>query len=161
MAQESWVDEELANHLDRVGSQFIRMLESKIHELRMAYDDALSDATESLFATSATSLTIQPQSENWFRVDLVIACYSGPAGSTGFVELGGGGSNGGDDKFPIGNGLPISLPMRLTLENTDQRIISAVTLAGGVLGARASGGAGFLYLGLYGKEIPKDGARRW
>lgn len=148
----TWTDEELAKHLELVSKHFIDLLDSRLVSLTRAREDSWSDVHESNFNANLKVLPLTPQSENFERIDFLIAYGSAPGGGMMLIEL------GGYDAIPIVNGTLAALSGKWRLNNTDVRILSSVTQNAGIPGLRGSGQAGYLYLALFGKEIP---AQEW
>lgn len=136
--------------LEHLTTQMLHAIQGQHAILRHELAKTQMDVSEQDFAPAITVLTVKPQSQNPERITRVVL-YVGTG--NGLLELGG-------TQIPI-NGTPevVNLRGRWVLEATDTRTLSSVTLAAGVPGARGSGGATFLYLGLFGEEIPRGGMR--
>jgi hypothetical protein len=135
--------------------RFIEALESQRRLLRAALSDSWSDVEEANFVPNALKLDLIPQTDNEFRVDFILAYAGVAAGNAGLIEL-------GDADRPHQIVVPAGPPgiapqVKIRLKNTSRRRISSVTIAGNVPGAPSSGPAGFLYLALFGKEVPLGG----
>lgn len=162
------LDADLAAAGGRLQHEFLRhltdVLDSHYRKLHDGLSDSWSDVDERRFIDTGTQLQLQPQTENHFRVDFILAVAGVAAGQAAMLELGAG--DGHKILFlpspPAGPGLAtLNLSTRIRLSNTDPRFLSVVTLTGSTVpGNRGSGTAGFLYLALMGKEIP-PGAVRW
>ena len=150
---------------DRFLRHLANMLDSHYHKLHEALSDSWADVDERRFVDSATQLQVQPQSDNPVRIESILAVAGVAAGQAMMIELGGGDGH----KFIVppnpaaGPGLAVfsESGLRIRLTHTDPRFVSIVTLTGSTVpGARGSGTAGFLYLALGGREIPR-GAVQW
>ncbi len=135
-------------------TQLLQVLDRHYARLHQSLDDAWSDVDESNYVDSATTLKLQPQSQNDFRVDFVVGYVACAAAQAGFLEL------GDRHRFVVPANAVSNLQCKIRLANTDDRVLSIVTVAGGNPGTRGSGTAGFIALHLGGKEIP-PGALRW
>lgn len=111
------------------------------HELAKSYEDVAEDDNVS----NDTSLTVSPQSQNPERITRIVA----------YVGTGKGRLTLGNRTILINSTVqPVTLEGRWRLENTDKRKLECVTLDadGKPTGA---GNPTFLYLGLFGEEIPR------
>lgn len=138
--------------------ELARVLDSHYRKLHEALSDSWGDVDERRFVDSGTTLTIQPQSENPFRVDLILGYAAVGANQGAMLEL------GTEHKMvfapnPAGS-VVINIQCKLMLTHTDLRRLSVVTLTNGNPGPAGSGTAGYLYLHLGGREVPR-GAIKW
>lgn len=137
--------------------QFLDHLDSHTRHMTEALRESWRDVEEwTPFLQSGTLNQAAPQGENPVEITAICA-YAGVAtpANMGLIELG-----AQRQPIPIPGGQLISLTGLWRLQSTDVRIISSVTNTGNAPGARGSGAAGFLYMGLFGKEIPL-GRVRW
>ena len=149
-----WTDERIRAHLDGIAQEFVDVLNSRLATMERALEDSWTDVHESNFTQAATSLKLQPQAESYVKINTIIGYVGAPTpANMGLIEL------GNYDAIPIPTGQIFSLGGGWRLSNTDIRIISSVTGTNLSPGARASGAAGYLYLALFGKEIPRERQR--
>lgn len=134
--------------LAKISRQFETIIDSKLALMRRQLEDFLADVNEELYVENGTVCIVRPQSENWERIDQVVAYAGVPAGNMGLVEL------GSEVKFPVPPGVLFAFTPRKRLQVADLRVLSSVTAANNApTGTRGSGAAGYLFLGLYGKEV--------
>lgn len=122
--------------------------------MEKARRDAWIVVHEANYAPNTNLLKITPQSANLEIIETILAYVGAPGGNLGLLEL------GAYDAIPVPVGVLTPIPGKWRLRGTDPRILSVVTDNANVPGARASGPAGYLYLGLFGSEVP-DGAWIW
>lgn len=149
-ARPSWTDRELAEHMGLVEQHLIDLLDSRIRQVAGQRSEAwaiIEEGADTFGAGAATTLQVQPATGNLFVVEFVYA-YLGAAaaGSMGLVEL-------GQKRIPFTAGVPLAISGKWKLENTDQRLVSSVTITNNAPGPRGSGTAGYLALYLFGRDV--------
>lgn len=135
-------------HWARVRNELLSAIQGQHALLRYELLRAAQDVSEEGSAVD-TVLNVSPQSQNPERITLVVA-YVGTG--LGLLEL------GNTDPIPLNSTVwqPFVLPGRWTLEATDRRTLSSITFAaGGIPNGRGSGATTYLYLALFGEEIPR------
>lgn len=137
--------------------RFVEELGAQRQLLSNALKDSWADVEEANFVQSNTILVLKAQSDNEEMIDSILAFAGVAAGNAGLVELGDADK---PHQIVVTPGSTQQFDTRIRLKNTSTRRITSVTFAGNTPGQPQSGPAGFLYLALFGKEVP-IGALRW
>lgn len=137
--------------------RFVEALDNQRRLLREALARSWEDVEEANYVPNSAQLDLKPQTDNEFRVVQILAYAGVAAGNAGLIELG---DADRPHQIVVPAGQIINPSVVIRLKNTSRRRITSVTVAGNAPGAPASGPAGFLYLALFGSEVPL-GALRW
>ena len=160
LPDESRIDEKIAQHLRLFTQNLIEELDSHYRLLHERYVESYMDVEEVKTADAATILDLVPQSQNSVQIETILA-YVGTtgAGQQALIRL--GNSVAADHRIVIPqNTLTQLTGLRVRLSNTDKRRISAVVVTNGVPGTEGGGASAFLYLALFGRQIP-TGSLMW
>jgi hypothetical protein len=137
--------------------RFVEALEAQRRLLTDALRQSWGDVEEANFVASATSLQLKAQSDNEERIDFVMAYAGVAAGNGGLVRLGDADLS---HTFVVPGGTLLATQCKIRLKNTSLRRIDTVVLTNNSPGLPPAGPAGFLYLGLFGSEVP-IGSIKW
>ncbi len=136
--------------------RFVEALDAQRRLLTEALRASWGDVEEANFVPSATSLQLKAQSENEERIDFVMAYAGVVAGNGGLVRLG---DADVPHTFVVPGGTLLATQCKIRLKNTSLRRIDTVVLTNNSPGLPPAGPAGFLYLGLFGSEVPIGGIK--
>lgn len=132
--------------------RFINELDSQRRVLLDALRLSWLDVEEALFVPSNSVLTLKAQSDNEERIDFIMAYAGVAAGKGGLIELG---DADRPHTIPVPAGVFLATSVKIRLKNTSTRRLSVTTFTNNAPTFPADQSAsGFLYLGLFGAEVP-------
>lgn len=138
--------------------RFIDALDSHYRGLVEAQRLSWEDVEEANYLASASILTLKAQSENEEKISFLMAYAGVAAGKGAVIRLG---DADVPHTIPVPPGQLLATQVNIRLKNTSIRQMVTTTFTNNNPTIPADQSAtGFLYLGLFGSEIP-IGARRW
>lgn len=141
---------------EQLVQRFIQALDAQRRLLTEALNLSWGDVEEANFVPAATSLTLKAQSDNEERIDFIMAYAGVAAGNGGLVRLG---DADVPHTFVVPGGTLLATQCKIRLKNTSLRRIDSVVLNNNSPGLPPAGPAGFLYLALFGSEVPIGGIK--
>lgn len=141
----------MADFEEQLVRRFIAALDAHIRQIKDAVMDSWPDVEEANFLANGTILNLKAQSQNEERIDFGIA-YVGVASPAngGLITLGDADKQ---HQIPIQGGVVTPFDCKIRLKNTSIRQIQTVVMTNNSPSA-IPGPAGYLYLALFGREIP-------